>query len=386
MLKGISRLFIFSIFMFFACSGIAQTFTVIDGDTINYTDANGHKQGFWREFWPDGDLKYEVYYEDGQKDGLELYYYKNPDCIKESTNYKLGQLDGPTTKYFPDCSKKSEEYFKNGIKHGMDRTYHEKGWLMTDAFYQEGKLEGAVSHYDSKGSVKFESATKEYTINFDKFFSGEYRLKDSSLIKIMNRNDDWNDMLVVCDVTGSMFAYMGQLLIWYKLNFDLKKVKYFVLFNDGDKKDDNLKKSGATGGIYTYEATDFKSFKKSMEEVIRQGTGGDAPENDIEAILKGITVFKNYDEIILIADNTAGVRDIDLLKRLRKPVRIILCGTENGINPDFLKIAHKTKGSIHTIESDIRDIGNIQEGQTIDIDGNIFIFRAGNFQFVKYKK
>nr|MBP9689554.1 hypothetical protein [Bacteroidia bacterium] len=46
----------------------AQTFEVADGDTINLTDKNGKKQGFWRYFWSNGDLKYEVYYEDNEKE------------------------------------------------------------------------------------------------------------------------------------------------------------------------------------------------------------------------------------------------------------------------------------------------------------------------------
>src|SRR5262249_7675170 len=53
----------------------AQTFEMMDGDTINLTDADGKKQGFWRYFWSNGDLKYEVFYENNEKEGLEIRYY-----------------------------------------------------------------------------------------------------------------------------------------------------------------------------------------------------------------------------------------------------------------------------------------------------------------------
>ena len=65
----------------------AQTFEITDGDTINLTDKNGKKQGFWRYFWSNGDLKYEVYYENNEKEGLEIRYYDAQDCIEFSNTY-----------------------------------------------------------------------------------------------------------------------------------------------------------------------------------------------------------------------------------------------------------------------------------------------------------
>ena len=40
----------------------SQSFTLHDLDTINVT-IDGKKQGFWRYYWPNDDLKYEVFYE-----------------------------------------------------------------------------------------------------------------------------------------------------------------------------------------------------------------------------------------------------------------------------------------------------------------------------------
>lgn len=60
----------------------------------------------------------------------------------------------------------------------------------------------------------------------------------------------WNNMLVVADVTASMYPYTGQLLYWLKLHEDERRIKQFV-FNDGDDKDDAVKTPGNTGGIYT---------------------------------------------------------------------------------------------------------------------------------------
>ncbi|MBX7205804.1 MAG: hypothetical protein K1X81_10315 [Bacteroidia bacterium] len=375
--------FLTFILLFFAGVANAQTFEIRDGDTINFTDKQGKRQGWWRQFWPNGDLKYECMFVDGQKDGLELQYFENPDCIELSVNYKMGVLDGPSITYFKTCKIKCEENYRNGIKEGAERCYHEKGWMMSEGYYEDGKLKGSFAHFDETGKVKFESSERDFTVNFDKFLSGDYKLRDSTIIKVLNRNDNWRNMLVVADMTGSMFPYMGELMIWFKLNFDLGRVKYFCFFNDGDQKKDEEKKVGSIGGIHTFEAKDFKVLKKNMEEVIKAGSGGDAPENNVEALIKATTTFRNFSQLIMIADNTSRVKDLKYISRVKKPVKIILCGVgDDGINPDYLKIAKVTKGSIHTLQSDIKNIANVPEGGTITIDGFVYKLINGNFELV----
>ncbi|MFY7733462.1 MAG: hypothetical protein ACOVSR_08245, partial [Bacteroidia bacterium] len=60
-------------FLIFLCncylSIFSQSFTLHDGDTINVT-IDGKKQGFWRYYWPNDDLKYEVFYENNEKQGI----------------------------------------------------------------------------------------------------------------------------------------------------------------------------------------------------------------------------------------------------------------------------------------------------------------------------
>lgn len=359
------------------------TFDIHDGDTINLTDASGVRQGWWRQYWPNGDLKYECMFVNGQKDGLELKYYDNPDCLELSVNYNMGVLDGPTVSYYRTCKVNCEETYYNGVKHGSERCYHEKGWLMSEGYFEEGKLKGAFSHFDETGKVKFESSERDFTVNLDKFLSGDYKLKDSTIFNVFKRNDNWADMLVVVDMTGSMFPYMGQLVIWFKLNFDLGRVKYFCFFNDGDSKKDDEKKVGQIGGIHMYEAKDFKLLKKSMEETMKLGAGGDAPENNVEALIRSTTYFKNYKQVVMIADNTSRVKDLKYITRVKKPVKVILCGVgEDGINPDYLKIARVTKGSIHTINSDIKNLAQLQEGQRITVEGFTYQLVNGNFELV----
>ena len=91
---------------------------------------------------------------------------------------------------------------------------------------------------------------------------------------------------------------------------------------------------------------------------MKKGSGGDIPENNIEAMLKAAQEYPDFQEMILIADNNACIRDYIISDSIRWPLRIILCGTKNGINPMYLNLALKTKGSIHTIEEDIYSLKN----------------------------
>ncbi|MCG9880402.1 MAG: hypothetical protein MH472_07375, partial [Bacteroidia bacterium] len=247
--------------------GSSQTFTIADGDTINLTLANGKKQGFWRYFWANGDLKYEVFYENGEKEGLEISYFDNQDCLEYSNTYHKGVLDGPRVMFYPNCSTKVEEFYSRGLKSGYERNFDVNGLVTTEGNFEKGELTGSYAHFDKKGNVTFESPSKETTLKFDKFISGEYKIKDSTIFRIFRRNSEWKKMMLVVDLTGSMFPYIGQLLVWYKQTYEDGRVKYYVLFNDGDNLTDDKKLIGKTGGVHPFEAKDYRKMKKDVEDV-----------------------------------------------------------------------------------------------------------------------
>lgn len=365
----------------------AQTFEIVDGDTINYRDKNGKKQGFWRFYWATsnerGDLKYEVYYENNEKEGLEIRYFDEPDCIEFSNTYKHGALDGPSVTFYNNCKIKCEEAYLEGKKNGYERCYDQTGFLLTEALFEKGEMVGSYSHFDKKGVVTYESPTKETTLKFDKFISGEYKIKDSTLFKVFKRNDQWRKVLLVVDMTGSMFPYIGQLLVWYKMYFESELIKHYVLFNDGDNMPDAQKIMGRTGGVHGFDAKDFKKFKKDIEDVRKKGEGGDEPENDLEAVITAITMYRDYGDIVLLADDS-DIRDFKMLKRIRKPIHVILCGTKKGINIQYLQLAFNSKGSIHTANNDL-DMKKLKDGDEFELDNDIFVFRNGNFIWLDVK-
>jgi hypothetical protein len=291
--------------------------------------------------------------------------------------------DGPGVTFHPNCSTKCEEMYRGGKKQGYERCYDQNGFIQTEANFDKGELVGTYSHFDKKGFVTYESPTKETTLKFDKFLSGEYKVKDSTIFNVFKRNDKWKKVLLVVDMTGSMFPYIGQLLVWYKMNFESEKIKYYSLFNDGDNVADNKKIIGSTGGVHTYDAKDFKKLKKDIEEVRKLGEGGDEPENDIEAIMRAINDRRDYGDIVLLADDS-DMRDIKLLKRIKKPVHIILCGTKRGINQQYLQLAYYTKGSIHTSNNSVY-MKTLKNGDHIELDNDLFVFQNGEFIWLDAK-
>lgn len=369
------------LFSTFCCLQVAaQTFTIDGGDTINVTQINEKKQGFWRYFWPNGDLKYEVYYENGEKEGLEISYFDNQDCLEYSNTYHKGALEGPRVMFYPNCSTRVEEVYKAGVKSGYERNFDQTGTLLTEAVFDKGELTGSYAHFDKKGNVTFESPSKETTLKFDKFLNGEYKIKDSTIFKVFKRNKEWKRIMMVVDMTGSMFPYIGQMLVWYKQTYEDGRVKYYILFNDGDNLADGKKVVGRTGGAHPFEAKDFRKMKKDIEDVRKMGEGGDDPENDLEAINTALITYRDYSDIVLLADDSP-VRDMALLKRIKKPIHVVLCGTNKGINDQYLKIALQTKGTIHTANHDI-DMKKLKDGDEFNIDKDIFRFSGGQFIWV----
>ncbi|MEI6311296.1 MAG: hypothetical protein WCP57_03450 [Bacteroidota bacterium] len=211
----------------------------------------------------------------------------------------------------------------------------------------------------------------------------KFVFKDSSVLKTLSRNADWSKILVVADLTGSMSPYVAQLLMWYRLNTKKDKIIHWVFFNDGDFKTEDQKKIGSTGGIYDTKSDSFEDVLNLSLETMMNGNGGDAAENDVEALLKGLKLCPECEDIVLIADNNSPIRDIDLAKEITKPIKIILCGSSLGVNTQFLDLAIQTKGSIHTIEEDLQNLVDLSEGQILKIGKQTFKVVNGKIVAIK---
>lgn len=205
------------------------------------------------------------------------------------------------------------------------------------------------------------------------------RRLDTTVLAALNRNTQWSNMQIVVDVTGSMGPYIQQVVDWIVMQQNVERVDDFVFFQDGDHKPDHIKEIGKTDGIYPVKASNVVEIFEKMQTAMRNGYGGDAEENDIEALLLGAKLNPEAGEVILIADNLANMRDLSLMWKLNRPVHIVLCGNYGWVNTQYLDLAYFTKGSIHTMEDDLTELYRMSEGAEISIGAARYVVRNGGF-------
>jgi len=232
--------------------------------------------------------------------------------------------------------------------------------------------------------------TKEQKKFAEKLFTEE-SIKENSIytnkvniIDTVFKRRNWKNSLVVMDVTGSMYSYINDLQCWYLQYLKKDKKAQFAFFNDGDNLPDNAKVMGNTGGIYSAKSSLKEDVAMALSMCMLAGGGGDSPENDLEALIKASANAKPFEELVLVADNLSSVKDMALLTKINRPVRIIVCGSEySPIHPDYLYIAYKTNGSLHTLTEDLLDFSVLKNKGEVIVDGKTYKFENEKFVLIK---
>lgn len=203
---------------------------------------------------------------------------------------------------------------------------------------------------------------------------------DSTILKVFGRNPDWQDMLVVCDVTGSMSPYTAQLLLWLKANQELRGMKNLLFFNDDDENSHNQATKDDPTGMWTVSSTNYKEV---MAVALKAMEGGQHFENNLEAICAAVKKFpEGKQKVVMIADNWEDPCDMQLLSYLKSnniPVRVVLCGVNARINTNYLDIVRATGGTFHTIEQDLTDLAKLKEGAIFNIGDVRIMLLNGKF-------
>lgn len=243
---------------------------------------------------------------------------------------------------------------------------------------------GVVIHYRSAQSAQMAYTERHY---YDSVLPkdgtvkvGKEQLKqfqDTTVVATFRRNKQWKNSTVVADVTCSMSPFVSQMMLWFLYNLNDKETTNIVLFNDGDGKPNHLKVIGKTGGIYSKSTNKYDDLLELLKDAVSKGCSGDSPENGIEAILRAQELYPNSKEIIFIADNYADMRDFELISQIKIPVRVVVCGTQLFTNIQYLNLAKKTGGSIHSIEQDLYDLSKLVEGKTFTFSRQTYLFKNG---------
>ncbi|HLP14007.1 MAG TPA: leucine-rich repeat domain-containing protein [Flavobacteriales bacterium] len=308
------------------CTSDAQVGTLFHGAAIHYSPINKKVQAKTVEQKPK--TIEEVIAENNKAQTREV-------SMKEAV---------ASIEKIPDLPVELKNLLKN-------KSVEEKASVMVNYFEEKLKNNTYEDTITQAVLEKYEEKAHEFIDRYN--YS-----KKTKVLDVFARHPEWKKALVVADWTGSMYAYGAQALLWHVTNFEKSYIKYFTLFNDGDMTRDADKIIGETGGIYHQEANRIGQIVDLYNLVMLKGGGGDGPENNLEAVIKGIHEFPDHGDVIMIADNFACVKDMQLLGQIKEPVRIIVCGAaqSEGVNPQLLEIAAKTGGSVHTMEDDLYNL------------------------------
>ena len=190
----------YSLFVIFIMLVGYQT---IEQGKINQFDLNGKRNGIWKKFYTNNNIRYEGEFKAGKEIGVFKYYsalspkhpiilktfndsneiaavkFYNIEGVLESTgemqgenrigkwlyfqtdgktlmieeNYEVGVLNGEFKSYYKTGKITENLNYKNGKLHGNCKRYADNGNLLDDLNYQEGKLQGLAKYYNIEGQL-----------------------------------------------------------------------------------------------------------------------------------------------------------------------------------------------------------------------------------------
>jgi antitoxin component YwqK of YwqJK toxin-antitoxin module len=164
-------------------------FTFSQNDTVNQTDAAGHKQGYWEKRDADSNLVYQGYFNDNKPTGTMRRYYEtgelkatltykpNSDYVKTRFYYDTGEVaaeglyfgnqkDSLWSYYsYYTAALTSTEIYVKGVKQGVEKKYYPNGQVSEEVEWQKGIKNGIWNQYFDDGNVKMKSTCKNNKVN-----------------------------------------------------------------------------------------------------------------------------------------------------------------------------------------------------------------------------
>ena len=115
---------------------------------------NGKKNGPWKWYWQNGQLRFLSSYKNGIDHGIFEDYSESGE-LKSRMSFKDGLLDGISEHYFSNGKLKQKVNYKDHNRDGILETYHENGQLKYRWNYKDGKMHGLQKDYAEDGSLSF---------------------------------------------------------------------------------------------------------------------------------------------------------------------------------------------------------------------------------------
>jgi antitoxin component YwqK of YwqJK toxin-antitoxin module len=114
------------------------------------------KVGVWVNYWPNGEKKSEIFYDNGRPTGDYKSFYENGQ-MEESGSMKGGNLIGDFAMFYPDGKPKQKKTFnENGETEGAVIFWYENGQKELEFETIQGKESGKAEWFYENGDKKME--------------------------------------------------------------------------------------------------------------------------------------------------------------------------------------------------------------------------------------
>ena len=176
-------------------------------------DAEGRRQGRWREFHETGELRSEGNYKNGSREGDWVFYYRDGKEEQRGAYHK-GKVDGNWKWTYNNGQTWREEIFYDGLEEGLAIEYNDTGKVVSKGNYLSGEKEGewfqdlgddreegtyvaglrtgSWKHYYTSGKLKFEGKFEQGAENGKHAYYYESgQLQEVGSYKFGLKEGDW---------------------------------------------------------------------------------------------------------------------------------------------------------------------------------------------------
>lgn len=128
-------------------------------ESEGYMITDGKVTAYFKHYYPNGQLKQEFFIKDNVSDGLEKEYDERGNLIAEQI-WRNGKKEGISTYYYEDGSKEEIPYV-NDVHNGLSKLYHPNGQLAAESYVIDGVQEGLMKNYYPDGALMAEGYVKK---------------------------------------------------------------------------------------------------------------------------------------------------------------------------------------------------------------------------------
>ncbi|NOS93732.1 MAG: CHAT domain-containing protein [Cyclobacteriaceae bacterium] len=138
----------------------------------NYMTVKGKQNGFYREYYPNGNLLAEGMVKNDSTTGKWTTYSKEGIKLTE-LEWKMSEVNGVVLTFYPSGKVQKKGYKIKNLAEGWWDEYYESGQLKTHEYFKNGKYDGPAETYyengqvESKGNYKNDLAVGEWAFYFD---------------------------------------------------------------------------------------------------------------------------------------------------------------------------------------------------------------------------